>query len=115
MVYAVDFDGTLCVNEYPEIGAPRSAIIDFIKRRRADGDKIILWTCRSGRKLADAVEWCVSLGLEFDAINDNLSENIACYNNNSRKVSADYYIDDRNLPFDFGGEAGFLRQISAAG
>lgn len=104
MIYAVDFDGTLCTNEFPEIGAPRHTIIDFIKTRRADGDKIILWTCRSGQNLANAIEWCGEHGLEFDAINDNLEENIACYNNNSRKVNADFYIDDRNFPYDFRDE-----------
>lgn len=100
MIYAVDFDGTLCENAFPDIGAPRNEIIDFIKNRRADGDKIILWTCRSGQTLLSAVEWCHSLGLHFDAVNDNLSENIACFNNNSRKVSADFYIDDRNFHID---------------
>ena len=100
MVYAVDFDGTLCVNAYPDIGAPRSEIINFIKRRQADGDKIILWTCRSGSTLEDAVAWCSGHGLVFDAVNDNLEENIACHNNNSRKVCADYYIDDRNFYVD---------------
>ena len=97
MVYAVDFDGTLCVNDYPEIGVPRRDIINFIKNRRSSGDKIILWTCRSGRELESAVRWCTSHGLEFDAVNDNLAENIASYNNNSRKVCADFYIDDRNF------------------
>jgi hypothetical protein len=101
MVYAVDFDGTLCVNSYPEIGAPRFDIINFVRNRRAVGDKIILWTCRSGRELGCAVDWCVAHGLEFDAVNDNLAENIACYNNNSRKINADFYIDDRNFHFDF--------------
>jgi hypothetical protein len=110
MVYAVDFDGTLCTNEFPDIGAPRHEVIDFIKSRRAVGDQIILWTCRSGQNLESAVEWCLSLGLAFDAVNDNLPENIACYNNNSRKVNADFYIDDRNFHFDFRDELSLLRQ-----
>jgi len=100
MVYAVDFDGTLCVDKYPEIGAPRRDIINFIKRRRADGDKVILWTCRSGQFLEAALAWCVRHGLEFDAVNDNLADNVACYSNNSRKVCADYYIDDRSIHAD---------------
>jgi hypothetical protein len=100
MVYAVDFDGTLCVDKYPEIGPPRYDIINFIKRRRADGDKVILWTCRSGPFLEAALAWCVRHGLEFDAVNDNLADNVACHNNNSRKVCADYYIDDRSIHAD---------------
>ncbi len=110
MVYAVDFDGTLCTDAYPEIGAPRHGMIEFIKSRRAGGDRIILWTCRSGPALEDAVRWCHGLGLSFDAVNDNLAENVACHNNNSRKVSADFYIDDRNFHMDFSDAGNFLRQ-----
>ena len=97
MIFAVDFDGTLCVDRFPEIGEPRHDVIDTVKDARASGAKIILWTCRSGKDLAAAVEWCVEQGLIFDAVNDNLPENIALHNNNSRKVYADRYIDDKNI------------------
>ena len=33
----------------------------------------------------------------FDAVNDNLPEVIALYGSNSRKITCDYYIDDRAL------------------
>ncbi len=97
MVYAVDFDGILCYDRYPEIGIPRFGVIDFVKRRKAEGDKIILWTCRSGEQLDAAVAWCADHGIIFDAINDNLKENIERHGNNCRKVSANYYIDDRAI------------------
>ena len=42
--------------------------------------------------------WCEEIGLVFDAVNDNLPENVSRYKNNCRKVNADYYIDDRNFP-----------------
>ena len=45
--------------------------------------------------LADAVDFCSSNGLEFDAVNDNLPEITEKYGNNSRKISCDLYIDDR--------------------
>lgn len=98
MIYAVDFDGTLCLDRFPEIGEPRPAVINFIKRLRGNGDKLILWTCRSGTDLEAAVQWCAAHGIAFDAVNDNLPENIEKYQNNCRKVNADYYIDDRNFP-----------------
>ena len=44
-----------------------------------------------------AVEWCGNLGLEFDAINDNLPEIIERYGCNSRKISCDFYIDDKAI------------------
>ena len=64
---------------------------------QARGSKIILWTCRTGQPLQDAVDLCKSYGLEFDAVNENLPEMIKAYGNNSRKVSADKYIDDNAI------------------
>ena len=37
--------------------------------------------------------------MEFDAVNDNVRENIEHFHNNCRKVFANYYIDDRNASF----------------
>ena len=59
------------------------------------GDKLILWTCREGVSLQNAIDFCRHNDLEFDAINDNLPETIEKYGSNSRKISCDYYIDDR--------------------
>lgn len=95
MVYAVDFDGTLCEDAFPEIGKPRLAVIDFVKAARATGDKVILWTCRVGDCLEAAVCWCEAQGIIFDAVNDNLPEVIEKYGTNCRKVCADFYIDDK--------------------
>lgn len=67
MIYAIDFDGTLCTDEYPKIGAPRYEVIAFARAAKRAGDRLILWTCREGKELAAAVEWCSELGLTFDA------------------------------------------------
>lgn len=96
-VYAVDFDGTLCVSEWPGIGQPNMELINHLKLRQSQGHKIILWTCRIGDRLTEAVEWCKSLDLVFDAVNDNIPELIELYGNNPRKISADVYIDDKSL------------------
>lgn len=95
MVYAVDFDGTLCEDAFPEIGAPRFAVIEFVKAARAAGDKVILWTCRVNDRLEAALAWCAEQGLVFDAVNDNLPALVEKYNSNCRKVCADVYIDDK--------------------
>ena len=89
------FDGTLCDSIYPGIGSPNMALIERLKKRRSQGNKIILWTCRVGERLQEAVDWCRSYGLEFDAVNDNLPEMIEFHGNNSRKIFADVYIDDK--------------------
>lgn len=94
-IYAVDFDGTLCESVWPDIGAPNMALIEHLKRRRAQGNKTILWTCRTGERLENAVEWCKTYGLEFDAVNENLPESIEQYGGDGRKIHADVYIDDK--------------------
>ena len=96
MIYAVDFDGTLCENAYPEIGKPNMAMILHFKTIKAMGHKLILWTCREGELLTQAVEWCKHWGLEFDAVNENLPELIKRFGNDCRKIGADYYCDDKN-------------------
>lgn len=96
-VIAVDFDGTLCENTFPYIGKEIPGIIDdLINLQHLHGAKLILWTCRRDELLRVAVEWCAERGLVFDAVNGNLPENIKKYGGDTRKVSADYYIDDRN-------------------
>lgn len=94
-IIAVDFDGCLCENKWPEIGKPNEAIIRQLLAEREWGAKLILWTCREGKMLAEAVEWCKGFGLEFDAINENLPEMNAMYGNDSRKIGADEYWDDK--------------------
>lgn len=100
MIYAIDFDGTLCEDRYPRIGAARETAIEFCKAARENGDKLILWTCRSGTHLKMAVEWCRFHGVTFDAVNANLPENIEKYGNDCRKINVDFYIDDRNLDIE---------------
>ncbi len=96
-IIAVDFDGTLSFGEWPAVGPANFKLIDFLKERRHNGDKIILWTCRDGEALDHALKFCEDHGLAFDAVNDNLPEIIEIYGNNSRKISCDYYIDDRAI------------------
>ena len=102
-VIAVDFDGTLVGDgAWPEVGEPNLVLIEQLKVRKAMGDKLILWTCRNGEALDSAVTWAAEQGLTFDAVNDNLPETIAVYGHNSRKISCDYYIDDKSvLPQEF--------------
>lgn len=99
MVIAVDFDGTIVTDCYPSIGVPKEEIVQGIKEHQEAGDKIILWTCRTGTALIEAIDYCRwGLGIEFDAVNDNLPEKIAEHNCNSRKVYADEYWDDKSIP-----------------
>lgn len=94
---AVDFDGTLCFSKWPELGAPNMPLIQrLIALRNSGACKLILWTCREGELLDNAVFWCAQQGLTFDAINENLAETKAYWRNDSRKISYDLLIDDKS-------------------
>ena len=97
MVYAVDFDGTLCENKFPEIGEEYPKRLECLRRLKASGHKIILWTCRTERHLSEAVAWCARRGIVFDAVNENLPEVKSAWGGDTRKVYCDYYIDDKAL------------------
>ena len=94
-VIAIDFDGCLCSNAYPNIGKPHWEVIRDVLAEKAKGSALILWTCREGDLLQEAVKACESWGLSFDAINENLSERVSFFGSDSRKISADEYWDDR--------------------
>lgn len=96
---AIDFDGCLCTEEWPEIGAPNWPVISAAKYEKAHGAALILWTCREGKLLEDAVEACKSWGLEFDAVNSSTPEWIAAWGGDTRKVGATEYWDDRAVSF----------------
>ena len=96
-VYAVDFDGTLAVTRFPEIIGPRKKVVAAVKMLKASGHKIILWTSRDGKELEAAVEWCKAQGIVFDAVNAPLPEQIQRWGNDTRKIYADFYIDDKAM------------------
>lgn len=98
MTIAVDFDGTLVTHMYPEIGKPIPFAITALKKlQEEDHHQIILWSCREGQLLQDAIDYCKERGLEFYAVNSNYPEEQATERSVPRKLTADLFIDDRNL------------------
>ena len=93
MTIAVDFDQTLADTDATKIYSSNTELINYLIDRRNNGDKVILWTCREGSRLDQAVEWCKQQGLELDAVNDNLP-GLKLFGLNPRKVAVDLYIDD---------------------
>lgn len=96
-ILAVDFDGTLCEAAWPEIGKPIEKNIEYVKEKKKEGWKLILWTNRVEDKLEEAITWCGENDIYFDAINENLPEVIEAFCNDPRKIYATIYLDDRAL------------------
>ncbi|MHB8259683.1 MAG: BT0820 family HAD-type phosphatase [Bacteroidia bacterium] len=95
-IIAVDFDGTIVEHAYPAIGKEMLFAFDTLKALQNKGHKLILWTFREGDTLEEAVEFCKQRGIEFYAVNKSFPEekyDISV----SRKISADIFIDDRNI------------------
>lgn len=103
-IIAVDFDGTLVTDAWPEIGEPNTKLVSELKALQKDfGVKLILWTCRNNAlersMLNEALNFCTKhLNLKFDAVNDNIKEAISLTGQNTRKIYADLYIDDKSIP-----------------
>ena len=92
------FDGTITKHSrYPQIGEPNTELIEWLKREKEGGVKLILWTCRVGDLLNQAVKFCEKQGLYFDAVNENLPEIIEKFGGDTRKIFANKYIDDASV------------------
>lgn len=111
MIIAVDFDGTLCEDQYPHIGKPMEGAVSAMQTLHEAGHYLIIWTCRTGEMLKDAVNWLLEHGIPFDRVNDHCPANLAQYGDGGHKVYADVYIDDRNL----GGFVGWFDALDALG
>lgn len=99
-IAAVDFDGLLVENKFPEIGKIRQDMFDAVKRLQERGWKIILWSCRTDDMLSEAIAFCTNHGLVPDAVNENIKEVQEYFGGDTRKVFANIYIDDRNAQYD---------------
>ena len=98
MTIAVDFDGTIVTHAYPAIGKPIPFAIETLKKlQQEDHHLIILWSVREGQLLDEAVKYCHEKGLDFYAVNTNFPDEPVEDGMTARKLTADLFIDDRNL------------------
>lgn len=95
MIIAVDFDGTIVEHEYPRLGTPIPFAIETLLKLQKDGHVLILWTVRDGALLQEAIDYCAKKGLTFFAANKNYPEEDPA--KASRKLTAELFIDDRNV------------------
>ena len=93
----IDFDGTIVYDKYPDIGKEKPNAKTVINRLYDAGHKIVINTCRANLPAANAYGWLVDNGIKFHTFNENLPELIEKYGSDTRKMSGDIYIDDKNL------------------
>lgn len=96
LTIAVDFDGTIVEDAYPNIGRPIIFAFETLKKLQEKGHILILWTYRYGERLDEAVTFCENNGIIFYAVNKSFPEE---QNDGKRspKIHADLFIDDRNI------------------
>lgn len=92
---AIDFDGTCVSDAYPDVGRDIGAA-PYLKQAADAGASILLWTCRSGKPLREAVQWFADNDIPLYGCNHNPEQ----YNWNypdepSPKAFAHIYVDDR--------------------
>jgi hypothetical protein len=99
LTIAVDFDGTIVKNAWPSTGKPRllaPAVLKWLKKR---GHCLVLWTCREDSNgdyyLSWAQDFLEEHDMDFDYFNNNSEELKKLYGNDTRKIGADWYIDDK--------------------
>lgn len=87
LTIAIDFDDTIThPSPFPNMGKVREDAVNVIKALKKKYN-LILWTCREGEWLQEALDELKKHDIEFDYVNE-------CPQG-TRKVVADYYIDDR--------------------
>jgi len=91
MIIAIDFDGTCCTHEYPDIGKDIGAI-RVLKRLVAEGHRLVLWTMRAGDHKQAALDWLHAQGVAIET--DDAALEAQRQWTRSSKLYAHLYIDD---------------------
>jgi hypothetical protein len=97
MVLAIDFDDTIVTTEWPEIKGLRKGAKEVINQLYQDGHQIIIWTCRTDKTQDEAEKFLVANGIMYHRINQNCPILCDKFGNDSRKIGADLYIDDKGI------------------
>ena len=104
IVIAVDFDGTIVTHGFPGIGKEIPGAVRTLKKLQKDYNcALILWTCRTGYTLAEALQWCTDRRLMFDAVNSNVD----FVWGSTPKIFYDILIDDKAIDLSGTSDAEF--------
>lgn len=96
-VIAVDLDGTVWNDNFPDYDEPYEDAIDVINEFIDRGIEVIIWTSRDIENALKGVFMLVDkYGLNPNVkINEHANIYLGKYDKRSNKIAADVYIDDR--------------------
>jgi len=98
-ILAIDFDGTIVEDRFPGIGNLIPGAKENIQKLKTEGYFLILWTCRTEKRLAEAAQFLGENGILFDKYNESSQANVDEFSGlDTRKIYADMYIDDKSRP-----------------
>lgn len=94
-VIAVDFDGTLVKDQFPNLGQPFIEGISTVNAMIEKGYEIVIWTAR--KELKPVIEHLKNHGLNTDKVKINAHADymLSRYESQGIKIGASIYIDDR--------------------
>lgn len=102
-ILLIDFDQTIANSNYPEIIGLKEYSKQVMNKLYDDGFFIIINTCRTGSEENRVVEFLNKNGIKFHLINKNHAGLIEYFREDSRKLSGDIHIDDKDLSFAYKG------------
>ena len=104
-VLAVDFDGTITrYNVFPYANEIMPHAAKVLQLLHELGVVTILWTCREGIFLQEALDYCRKQCVPIDYANENLPEIVSNGSYARHKVYGTMYVDDANA----GGFIGWI-------
>lgn len=110
LILAIDFDGTIVTDDFPNINEFMPGALESLKELQSYGVKLVLWTCRNDKFLTDAVEFLSKNRIVCEKYNENSS---LLKFETSNKIYGDYYLDDRSFP-GFPGWNTFMNEFRKA-
>ena len=97
IILAIDFDGTIVELDYPNIGKLRKNAVKYINKLYNENYLIIINSCRANKEEKEMKTFLKKNNIKFHFINENDPLRIEYFGTDTRKISANVYIDDKNL------------------
>jgi len=100
-IIALDFDKNIADSHYPAIHKLFDNAKEVVNFFYDENIYIIINTCRNGKEMEQARQFLIQEGVKFDKINEQHPYVIQLFGNDTRKISADFYVDDKDLYAQF--------------